>query len=107
MLRGTVDSSLPPSPKQSKAFAALQTPFIAPTLGVTFLGTSHGFDPNVCSRGERRRGRKEGRVVRMGGEGHNTSDFILVSKYHQCFIFLLDININIYIRDLQQDSLCG
>lgn len=47
VLRGTVDSSLPPPTKHDKVFPSLPTPFIAPTLGVTFLGTSHGFDPNV------------------------------------------------------------
>lgn len=47
VLRGTVDSSLPPPVKHVKIFPSLPAPFIAPTLGVTFLGTSHGFDPNV------------------------------------------------------------
>jgi hypothetical protein len=59
VLRGTVDSSLPPPPKHAKVFPALQAPFMAPTLGVTFLGTSHGFDPNVCTKKKKKKERKK------------------------------------------------
>lgn len=53
-IRGSVDSTLlaPTSTNNHASVPApLSSAFVAPTLGVTFLGTSHGFDPNGSTTG--------------------------------------------------------
>ncbi|EFA84157.1 cAMP/cGMP-stimulated cAMP/cGMP phosphodiesterase [Heterostelium album PN500] len=89
-LKGVVDSTMSPLPSVLKQVATLSSPsrqsisnfalstpkFIPPTFGITFLGTSHGFDPF---------GQTTGFIIWINGNGVLVDPPIGTSKYLQHF----------------------